>query len=329
MVSGTTRRRVLVNWIAGSVVITVVLLGALLLARRRTPPAAQPTLTESGDLSPTLVLTGRVRSPGRPQLGAAIAGTVREVLVREGDHVVRGQLLVQLEDAQPRAALAQARAALVAAEALATSTENQAELSAAQAERDLARARTLHERAVISTRDLELAEHNAAVARSELDVATARAPAGASTPLAEVARARATVRAAEATLALTRITALAPGTILARRVEPGSAVAPGQGLLDMALDGPTELVAYAREEDLAAIRVGAFARASADAFPESVFEARVNWLAPVVDPSQGTVEIRFAVPSPPAYLRPDMTVSINIEVVGPSRDVPESLHGSR
>jgi HlyD family secretion protein len=41
----------------------------------------------------------------------------------------------------------------------------------------------------------------------------------------------------------------------------------------------------------------------------------VEWIAPAVDPAQGTVEVRLAVPSPPAYLRADMTVSINVEVL--------------
>jgi HlyD family secretion protein len=34
----------------------------------------------------------------------------------------------------------------------------------------------------------------------------------------------------------------------------------------------------------------------------------------VVDPAQGTVEVRLTVDSAPAYLRPDMTVSVDIEV---------------
>ena len=36
-------------------------------------------------------------------------------------------------------------------------------------------------------------------------------------------------------------------------------------------------------------------------------------ISPTVDPSQGTVEVRVAVPEPPDYLRPEMTVSVNVE----------------
>jgi HlyD family secretion protein len=40
----------------------------------------------------------------------------------------------------------------------------------------------------------------------------------------------------------------------------------------------------------------------------------VTYIAPSVDPQRGTVEVRLDVPEPPPYLRPDMTVSVNIEV---------------
>jgi HlyD family secretion protein len=36
-------------------------------------------------------------------------------------------------------------------------------------------------------------------------------------------------------------------------------------------------------------------------------------ILPTIDRSQGTVEVRIAVPDPPDYLRADMTVSVNIE----------------
>jgi HlyD family secretion protein len=266
------------------------------------------------DVSRTLVLTGRVRPPARPRLGASIAGTVRQVLVREGDRVERGQLLVRIDDAEQTAALAQARAALAAAEARARSTFEQAELEVQQANRDLARARTLEAQGAISARELEVAEQAAADAQSELDVARARGGTTGSAPLAEVARARAEVSGAAARYALTRILAPASGTVLVRAVEPGDAVAPGQMILDLALDGPTELVAQAREENLPDLRPNASAMASADAFPSQRFVARLDRVSPVVDRAQGTVELRFSVPDPPSYLRADMTISINVEV---------------
>jgi HlyD family secretion protein len=71
---------------------------------------------------------------------------------------------------------------------------------------------------------------------------------------------------------------------------------------------------YPGEENLGSLRPGVPATASADAFPDQTFEAVVALVAPSVDPTQGTVEVRLRVPAPPDYLRPDMTVSINIEI---------------
>ncbi len=40
----------------------------------------------------------------------------------------------------------------------------------------------------------------------------------------------------------------------------------------------------------------------------------MSYIAPAVDAGRGTIEVRVAVPEPPASLRPDMTVSVNVEV---------------
>ena len=300
-------RRTLVWVLTALGVLAVVAFGVARMVPARVDAAA----VVRRDVGRTLVLTGRVRPPARPQLGAAIGGTVREVLVRDGDRVRGGQLLVQVDDAQQRAALAQARAALATAQARTQSTADQAQLALDQATRDLARARALHAQGAISQRDLETNERAAANARAELDAARARTSG--STALAEVVGARAAVAEVEARLALTRVTAPAAATVLSRSVEKGDAVVPGQMLLELSLDGPTELVAFAREENVAELTMGAAAIASADAYPARTFAARVAWLAPLVDRAQGTIEARFAVPEPPDYLRADMTVSINVE----------------
>jgi HlyD family secretion protein len=81
----------------------------------------------------------------------------------------------------------------------------------------------------------------------------------------------------------------------------------------MAFDGPSELSVFPGEENLGRLEIGAPAVASADAFPDRTFPATVSLIAPSVDATQGTVEVRLAVAMPPDYLRPEMTVSVNIE----------------
>ena len=294
-------------WVVAALAVAVALV-AFVLAR---PTSADAMRVERRDVARTILLTGRVRPPSRPQVGATTAGTVQRVLVREGDRVSGGQLLLQLDDALARATVAEARAALASVRGRAQSEREQAATAVQQAARDLERTRRLNEAGAVSARDVEAAMKTAADARSAADAVNARVAAGA---FAEVARARAALAAAEAQLANLRIAAPAAATVVARLVDAGDVVVPGQPLLELATVGASEIVAVASEDNLADLRVGAHAVVSADAYPAQRFTAQVAWISPAVDPTQGTVEVRLGIPDQPAYLVPDMTVSVNIDV---------------
>lgn len=303
----STFRRHPVGWLLG---LGLGLVVVALAFRVVLPATVMGVAPETRDVVRTLVLVGRVRPPSRAGVGASIAGTVRRVLVREGDRVEAGELLVTLDDWEARAGVAQAEAALAEAIAQTRAAVEQADNEARQAERDLERIRAVVAAGGLTQQRLEQAEQRAADARSRLQAAQARTEPGGN---ATVERARAGLDVARARLALTRVGAPAAGVVLTRDVEPGQAVQPGSALLDLALDGPTELVVFPSEENLGQLRAGATAMASADAYPDSTFEAHVSLIAPSVDPAQGTLEVRLSVGDPPAYLRPEMTVSVNIE----------------
>ncbi len=312
--------------IAVGVVALLILLLAYRGWRGREVPAY---LAESRQVVQKVVATGRVRPLARVSLASVALGRIRSVLVREGERVTGGQLLVKLEDVEQAAALRQAQgkvgeaaarleqvrgaAGRQAAEAL-----HQAELKVAQAEQDQARARQLGDAGSISRQAAEEAERTLAVASSQRETAAAQAVSagGADERLAAsaLAQAEAARAVAASRLAETEVKAPTPGLVVAREVEPGDVVAAGKPLLAMTSDGAVELAAQVDEKNLALLQAGQLARASADAFPAQVFEARVTYIAPSVDAARGTVELRLAVPAPPPVLRADMTVSINVEV---------------
>jgi len=284
---------------------------AIVAAVRLLRPVEVGTVAlELRDIERTLVVVGRVRPFSRAGLGATVAGVVQEVRVREGDRVQSGDLLVRLDDREALAALGEAESALVETTAAVKAEAEQAELEWLQAERDLERFRAVFAQGALTQQVVEQGEQRAADARSRLEAA--RAPAGASGTNAAVLRATATLDAARARWALTRITAPAEGTVLRRLVEPGDAIQPGAVLVEIAAEGPAEVVTFPSEENLGRLVVGARAVVSADAYPDDVFEATITRIAPSVDPSQGTVEVRLSLDDPPSYLRPEMTLSVNI-----------------
>ena len=73
-------------------------------------PKVKPFLLSSGSFVQTIVASGHVESPNRISISAQITGTVADVPVIEGQDVVKGQLLIQLENTELQAAMRQAQA---------------------------------------------------------------------------------------------------------------------------------------------------------------------------------------------------------------------------
>ncbi|MBP8267668.1 MAG: efflux RND transporter periplasmic adaptor subunit, partial [Zoogloea sp.] len=192
----------------------------------------------------------------------------------------------------------------------------QAEANLHVARADAERARQLVARGFYAQSKVDDALRTAANAATSVDTArvqlAAQQPGGTERDAARarVAQARAQLANARARAALLTLTAPAAGTVLTRKAEPGDVAAAGKVLLELADAGETRVYATVDEKNLRLLQPGQKARGLADAFPHRPFDAELYYLAPAVDPLRGTVEIRFRVPQPPAFLRPDMTISV-------------------
>lgn len=294
-------------------------------------PSVDVVVVRRGPLVQRLVTTGRVMAPARIELGSTVLGEVVEVRVQDGARVAEGELLVRLDDTIARAEVAQAKAALGSAHArvgvvgrvtsrLAERTVEERVTGFDRAEREFQRTRQLHAEGALPDAELDAAQATLDVARSQL--AAARASLQSTSPggdeysatAATATEARAALAVAEARLAATRVEAPTAGVVLERKVEPGDVVQPGAGLLTLLGDGAPRLSAEADEKYLGVVSIGQAATAVADAVPDQPFPARLTYVAPAVDPGRGTVELRFSVPEPPPFLRPELTVSVNLDV---------------
>ena len=304
--------------------------GVLGLLRARGPLVDVAAVTRA-DIEQHLVASGRVRVVTRVQLTAQAAGRVTRVTVREGRRVRSGDLLAQIDDAEARAAAAEARAAAAQARArveqlrevsavVADEQAREAEANFERAASEFARAESLATAGAIAATDLEEAQRTLDVARAARNAARAQrqavAPRGPDAQVAASAlrESEARLAAAQVRLAQTRVVASQDGVILERHVDPGDTVRVGDALLELAGDDETELVIEPDERNLAWIRVGQTGTASADAYPDQTFEAEITYIAPAVDRQRGSIEVRLRVPDPPAVLRPDMTVSVDLTV---------------
>jgi HlyD family secretion protein len=293
--------------------------------------AAEVATVTSGPIQHSLVFSSRVSSVARTDLAATLTARVEKVLVREGDSVKAGQRLIALDDDDLRAQQVQAQAAIVTADArlksqfelagpVASQALAQSRANMEYANADFERTKALHAKGFIGDAKLQDVERAAASARAAFQQATAQATANtrggaeAQATAARVKEAQAALQIVNAKLEQTSIVAPADARIIARSVEVGDVAQPGKKLLTLAMTGETRLIAQIDEKNLGLVREGMRATGSADAFPDNKFDAELIYLAPSVDVTRGTVESRLRVAKPPAFLRDDMTVSVEVMV---------------
>ena len=129
---------------------------------------------------------------------------------------------------------------------------------------------------------------------------------------ARLDQALAAQRAAAARLDQLNLRAPAAATVISRNNDPGDTAQAGKAILTLVGGGETRIQASVDEKNLKYLQLGQGALASADAYPQQRFKASLIYIAPAVDPQRGTVDLKLRVDPVVDYLRPDMTVSVEI-----------------
>ena len=241
-------RRILI-WVSGCVVFMVAAASALLLISRenisvfdsaQASDAVEPSVVET---SPEGVRAeGRVVTyPGqRVEVGSELGGTITRLHVHEGDKVRKGDLLVELDDSELRAALGEAKAAVHANNARAG----------------------FH---VKEARRLEVLENHGAVPMRELD----RVRSERNAAFGDTAVAMSTVKRIEASLAKMSLRAPIDGTVVFCGVEQGETRPPMAHLLTLANLERLRVEAEVDEYDTARVSLKAKAVITAEGFGET------------------------------------------------------------
>jgi len=195
-------------------------------------------------------------------VAARRAGIVSEVLVQEGDLVVRGQVLARQEDAEPRLSAASAAADLAQVKA-------QIELSQVQlaiAQREYGRMKGLAASNFIAAQKLDQAQD-----------AVRQAQAGLEAQRAAVAASQARLEQARHELELTVIRAPADGRIVRRYANPGSGASTlnVSDMFDLEPAGKRIVRAELSESALPFVTVGQTVQLSPEADPGKSYAGKV------------------------------------------------------
>jgi RND family efflux transporter MFP subunit len=220
-------------------------------------------------------------------IGVRVPGRIDAYEVQESDFVRKGQVLVRLDDRDYQAALRKAKANLELAQANLVLKRKQ-----------VVRMQELHERGLIATQELDVAENELAVAQ------------------ATVHQAEAEVTSAYVNLDYTKLTAPTDGIVLAKLKEVGEIAVPG------GFAGAGDLIRIANlsdlrgqvdinEVDFRRVRMGQPAEVVPDAYPDRKYPAQVVKIYPQADRQKGTLKVEVKLANTDEYLRPDMSVRIN------------------
>jgi RND family efflux transporter MFP subunit len=247
------------------------------------PPPARVWVAEvrSGSIEAQWSFLGDVNALQHARLAAGASGEVRRVLVRVGDYVKRGDLLVEVD---PSLATARVRAASASKQA------GSAELERAQ--RDA-------ERLSVAGPDI--------AAAAEIEQATSERKRA----VAERGRLKAAEAEARAQLGRHRVTAPFDGVVAARHVDPGDWVDPGVEVIELIDDRDVEVLTSVPPDVARFLSVGA--KATLGRTSETT-PATIRGIVPALDAESRTVRLRLAPDEPSTWLLPGAAVNVLLTI---------------
>jgi RND family efflux transporter MFP subunit len=250
--------------------------------------------SESRDVPVRLRANGAVTALQTVDLRAQITSTVREVHIREGQNVQKGDLLFSLDARAEEANLKKA---------LAQVEKDKADLATAR--RDLERQRELFAQKFISSAALDVAQNKVDTLQGQMAVDMAA------------------VESTRVAQAYTEIRAPFSGRTGAIPVRPGSLVQPSQGssaasstLVTIIQIDPISVAFTLPEQELPALqqalRAGSVPVSATTQSGTDAFKGKVSFVDNAVDTATGTIRVKAEFSNPTGALWPGMYVNVEL-----------------
>jgi RND family efflux transporter MFP subunit len=301
-------------WAVGILLVLLMLGGAgwMLLGHSavlvQTAQAISPTT--NSDAGAVLQATGYVTARRQATVSAQITGTLIAVLIEEGDHVNKDQVLARLDDSAYKAALDTAVAQAAAAHALVA--QFQAQL--AQNLRDATREESLAKSGLVSTQLAEQARTLADSMRAQLGSQQKQAVS-------------ADAQVIEAKVNFDYCVVRAPfnGVITTKDAQVGEIISPfsaGGGFTRTGIGTIVDMDSLEVDVDVNEAYIGRVkpdmpAEAVLDAYPDWKIPAHVIAIVPAADRGKATVKVRVAIEQKDSRIVPDMGVRVSFLEVKP------------
>ena len=295
-----------------TLVLLLLLIIVVVVVAKRRAPAAPAVVTapvsvleflpsdiievQPGELRQVLPMSGALRALNQVSVKAKVNGEVRAVLVRAGETVQAGQVLIKMDVSEYQAKLDQAKGALVAARGqldIATKTRNNNQV--------------LMDKGFISRNAFD----NAA---SQFDIAKAN-----------VDSAKGALDVAQKALNDTVIKAPIDGMISSRTIEPGEKISTDNKLLEVVDLRQMELEAPVPTADILKVQLGQDVEVNAEGLPQAV-HGQVVRINPATQSGSRSIMVYVRIANPQGLLRAGMfaEASLTLQRKSDVLSVPQS-----
>jgi HlyD family secretion protein len=300
----------------------------------QTPLKVRAVAVKRGSIRSLVSTNGKVEPVQNFEAHAPIATTVKRLLVKEGDHVRKGQLLLELDDSNIRTQAARAQSQMKAAQANLAATKNSgtqeeiltltAQLVKARTSRDVAQRnldayKRLEQDGAASPGEVRQAEQTLQSAQADVNLLEQKQKERYSEP--EIARTVAQLTEAQAayedaTDALAKSSRRAPfdGIIYSLPVKQGAFVQTGDLLLQEADLSHVLVRAFVDEPDIGRLQTAERVEITWDAVPGRTWTGMVNSVPATVKPrgNRNVGETTCLIDNQDLRLLPNINVGVTI-----------------
>ena len=286
--------------------VAALVLGSLTLGTTARPVAAQGPPSpvkvapvEKRTVEDRVLVTGDLRAVRRSALAAQEAGLVVELAVLEGEKVEAGAVIAVLDPTR----LTEERASLVAMRDATVAEKDQRTAELEMAERDVTSLEELAQKGVTNPKEI-------ADARSAVKIARAQLARTAATHAEFEAR----LRLIDRRIADLTIRAPYAGTVVARHIELGEWITPGNPTVELVSSGAVEAWLNVPENYRAAMVAAATRREAIEVRIEALGETLtgVPRLVPSVHPSSRNFPVVVTLEDPAGLLAPGMGATAHV-----------------
>jgi len=302
----------------------------------QTPLKVREIRVQRGPIRSVVSTNGKVEPVQNFERHAPIATTVKRLLVKEGDHVRKGQLLLQLDDDDIRSQAARAQAQVKAAQANQAALKSGgtqeevltvgSDLIKARSARDVAQhnldaLRRLQQQGAASAGEVQQAEDKLQSAQADVSLLEQKQKDRYSQPEvarvdAQLAEAQAAYDAAEDALRKSSVRASSDGIVYSLPVKAGAFVQAGELLLQEADLSHVRVRAYVDEPDIGRLQIGQKVEVTWDAIPGRIWSGAVDTVPATVrlHLSRNVGETTCLIDNHDLRLLPNVNVSVTIVI---------------